>query len=40
MASSVTIGFGGSVGAESPMVLTGSAMVQIWDASLRWIKRH
>ena len=37
VASSVTIGFGGSVGAEAPIVLTG---VLIWGGCSRWSKRR
>ena len=37
VASSVTIGFGGSVGAEAPIVLTGAA---IWDGFSGWSRRH
>ena len=35
IASSITIGFGGSVGAEAPIVLTGSSAL-IWEVCSRW----
>lgn len=36
IASSITIGFGGSVGAEAPIVLTGSAIGSNLGTSSRW----
>ena len=40
IASAITIGFGGSVGAEAPIVLTGSAIGSNLGSALRWNIRH
>ena len=37
IASSITIGFGGSVGAEAPIVLTGSAIGSNLGSFSNWI---
>lgn len=40
VASGITIGFGGSVGAEAPIVLTGSAIGSNLDKSSAWTRNH